>query len=118
MKWLIRLLGGKDVSETEIDVQEVKAKLDRGDDFVLVDVREPAEHRGYNIPAAKLIPLGDIGKRLGELDKSGEIVVHCKAGMRSARACGILRAAGFTNVRNMKGGIMAWHDQIDRAAKS
>jgi adenylyltransferase/sulfurtransferase len=103
------------VAEGEIEVTEVKAKLDRGDDFVLIDVREPHEYQICNIPAAKLIPLGEVGKRLGELDPEADIVIHCKSGMRSARACGILRAAGFQHVRNMKGGILAWSDQVDRS---
>jgi adenylyltransferase/sulfurtransferase len=103
------------VTEGEIEVTEVKEKLDRGDNFVLIDVREPHEHQICNIPAAKLIPLGEVGKRLGELDPEADIVIHCKSGMRSARACGILRAAGFKHVRNMKGGILAWSDQVDRS---
>src|SRR3954471_12949815 len=101
------------VNEGEIDVKEVKAKLDRGDDFLLIDVREPHEHQICNIPQAKLIPLGQVAQRLGELDPKAEIVVHCKSGMRSAKACGILRQAGFDKVRNMKGGILAWSDQVD-----
>src|SRR5436305_563243 len=103
------------VNEGEIDVKEVKAKLDRGDRFLLLDVREPHEHQICNIPAAQLIPLGQVAQRLGELDKSADIVVHCKSGMRSAKACGILRQAGFAHVRNMKGGILAWSDQVDRS---
>jgi adenylyltransferase/sulfurtransferase len=101
------------VTESEIEVTEVKEKLDRGDDFVLIDVREPHEYQICNIPAAKLIPLGEVGKRLDELDPEADIVIHCKSGMRSARACGILKAAGFKHVRNMKGGILAWSDQVD-----
>jgi len=101
------------VTEGEIEVTEVKEKLDRGDKFVLIDVREPHEHQICNIPAAKLIPLGEVGKRLDELDPEADIVIHCKSGMRSARACGILKAAGFKHVRNMKGGILAWSDQVD-----
>jgi adenylyltransferase/sulfurtransferase len=101
------------LTESEIEVTEVKEKSDRGDKFVLIDVREPHEHQICNIAAAKLIPLGEIGKRLGELDLEADIVIHCKSGMRSARACGILRAAGFKHVRNMKGGILAWSDQVD-----
>ncbi len=101
------------VTEGEIEVTEVKEKLDRGDTFVLIDVREPHEYQICNIPAAKLIPLGEIGKRLGELDPEADIVIHCKSGMRSARACGILKAAGFKRVRNMKGGILAWSDRVD-----
>lgn len=101
------------MTEGEIEVTEVKEKLDRGDTFVLIDVREPHEYQICNIPAAKLIPLGEIGKRLGELDPEADIVIHCKSGMRSARACGILKAAGFKQVRNMKGGILAWSDRVD-----
>jgi adenylyltransferase/sulfurtransferase len=101
------------VTEGEIEVIEVKQKLDRGDDFVLIDVREPHEYQICNIPAARLIPLGEVGKRLGELDPEADIVIHCKSGMRSARACGTLKAAGFKHVRNMKGGILAWSDQVD-----
>jgi adenylyltransferase/sulfurtransferase len=103
------------VTEGEIEVTEVKEKLDRGDNFVLIDVREPHEYQICNIPAAKLIPLGEVGKRLGELDPEADIVIHCKSGMRSARACGILKAAGFKHVRNMKGGILAWSDQVDHS---
>ena len=103
------------LTDDEIEVTEVKEKLDRGDKFVLIDVREPHEYQICNIPAAKLIPLGEVGKRLGELDPEADIVIHCKSGMRSARACGILKAAGFKHVRNMKGGILAWSDRVDRS---
>jgi adenylyltransferase/sulfurtransferase len=101
------------LTDDEIEVTEVKEKLDRGDAFVLIDVREPHEYQICNIPAARLIPLGEVGKRLGELDPDADIVIHCKSGMRSARACGILKAAGFKHVRNMKGGILAWSDRVD-----
>jgi adenylyltransferase/sulfurtransferase len=103
------------VTENEIDVTEVKAKLDRGDHFVLIDVREPHEYKICNIPAARLIPLGEVPKRLNELDPAADIVIHCKSGMRSAKACAILRQAGFEHVRNMKGGILAWSDNVDRS---
>src|SRR5579871_1949357 len=101
------------VNEGEIDVTEVKAMLDRGDKFVLIDVREPHEYKICNIPGAQLIPLGEVPQRLHELDKNADIVIHCKSGMRSAKACGILRQAGFPHVRNMKGGILAWSDKVD-----
>ena len=102
-------------SATEIEPVEVKAKLDRGDKFVLVDVREPHEYKIANIFSSILIPLGDVPKRLGELDPNAQIVVHCKGGTRSAKAQGILREAGFKNVLNMKGGILAWSDKVDPA---
>ena len=92
---------------------EVKAKLDRGDNFVLIDVREPHEYQICSIPGAKLIPLGELPKRLNELDPNAEIVVHCKSGVRSQRAVDFLKQAGFKNVRNMKGGILAWSDKVD-----
>jgi molybdopterin/thiamine biosynthesis adenylyltransferase/rhodanese-related sulfurtransferase/molybdopterin converting factor small subunit len=101
------------VNEGEIDVKEVKRKLDSGEKFVLIDVREPHEYRIASIPGAKLIPLGEFPKHIGEFDPEADIVIHCKSGMRSAKACGILRNAGFKHVRNMKGGILAWSDQVD-----
>jgi sulfur-carrier protein adenylyltransferase/sulfurtransferase len=101
------------VNPGEIDVTELKAKLDRGDDFVLIDVREPHEYRIASIPGSKLIPLGEFPKHVGELNPDADIVIHCKSGMRSAKACGILRQAGFQNVRNVVGGILAWSDKVD-----
>src|SRR5579883_893050 len=101
------------VNEGEIDVTEVKAKLDRGDKFVLIDVREPHEYKICNIPGAKLIPLGEFPKHVGEFDPNADIVIHCRSGMRSAKACAILRQAGFQHVRNMVGGILAWSDKVD-----
>ena len=103
----------KTVNEGEIDPVEVKAKIDRGENFVLIDVREPHEYKICNIPQAKLIPLGEVAKRYIELDANAETVVHCKSGMRSAKAVDFLRKNGFTNVRNMKGGILAWSDKVD-----
>jgi adenylyltransferase/sulfurtransferase len=100
-------------AEGDIDPVEVKAKLDRGDRFVLIDVREPHEYQICNIPGAKLIPLGDLPKRVSELNSADEIVAHCKSGMRSAKAVDFLKQAGFRKVRNMKGGILAWSDKVD-----
>jgi adenylyltransferase/sulfurtransferase len=97
----------------EITPVEVKAKIDRGDEFVLIDVREPHEHQICNIPFARLIPLGDLPKRVNELDSADEIVAHCKSGTRSAKAVDFLKSAGFKKVRNMKGGILAWSDTVD-----
>ena len=101
------------VGEGEIDPVEVKAKIDRGDRFVLIDVREPHEYQICSIPQAKLIPLGDVPKRVNELNSADEFVVHCKSGMRSAKAVDFLKQAGFKKVRNMKGGILAWSDRVD-----
>ena len=99
--------------EGEIDVTEVKAKIDRGDDFLLIDVREPHEYQICSIPQAKLIPLGDLPKRVNELDSAKEIVMHCKSGVRSGKAVDFLKQSGFKKVRNMKGGILAWSDKVD-----
>ena len=82
-------------AEGDIDPVEVKAKIDRGDPFVLIDVREPHEYQICKIPYAKLIPLGDLPKRVNELDSADEIVAHCKSGMRSAKAVDLLKQSGF-----------------------
>ncbi|MBV9759324.1 MAG: molybdopterin-synthase adenylyltransferase MoeB [Acidobacteriaceae bacterium] len=96
-----------------IDVTEVKKKLDRGDDFVLIDVREPHEYQIARIPGARLIPLGELPKHLNELDSDADIVAHCKSGARSQKAVDLLKQNGFRNVRNMTGGILAWSDKVD-----
>src|SRR6266481_2456869 len=101
------------LAEGEIDPVEVKAKIDRHDPFVLIDVREPHEYQIGHITYARLIPLGDLPKRVNELNSADEIVAHCKSGMRSAKAVEFLKQAGFKKVKNMKGGILAWSDKVD-----
>ena len=101
------------VNEGEIDVVELKQKIDRGDNFVLIDVREPHEYKICSIPGAKLIPLGEFPRHVGEFDKDADIVIHCRSGMRSAKACAVLRQNGFQHVRNVVGGILAWSDKVD-----
>ena len=98
----------------QISVETLKAKRDSGEDFLLLDVREPHEYQIAEING-KLIPLGSIGQRLGELAdyKDKEILVHCRSGARSQKAAIELKAAGFTNVANVAGGILAWADRID-----
>ena len=100
-------------SEWEIDPVEVKSKMERGDRFVLIDVREPHEYQICRIPNARLIPLGELPKRVHELDSAEEIVAHCKSGMRSGKAVDFLKTAGFRKVKNLKGGILAWSDKVD-----
>lgn len=100
-------------AEGVIDPVEVKQKLNRGDDFTLIDVREPHEYQIAKIPGAKLIPLGELQKHLTELDPQAEIVAHCKTGGRSQKAVDLLKQNGFKNVRNMTGGITAWSDKVD-----
>jgi molybdopterin/thiamine biosynthesis adenylyltransferase/rhodanese-related sulfurtransferase/molybdopterin converting factor small subunit len=101
------------VKEGEISPTEVKAKIDRGDNFVLLDVREPHEYQICRIPTSKLIPLGELAKHVNELDTAVEIVAHCKSGVRSGKAVEFLRKAGFKRVKNMTGGILAWSDKVD-----
>ena len=97
----------------EISAVELKAKLDRGDKFTLIDVREPHEFQICRIPGSTLIPLGELPNRLGELDPSAAYVMLCKMGGRSAKAVDLLKQSGFKNVINMAGGITAWSDTVD-----
>jgi sulfur-carrier protein adenylyltransferase/sulfurtransferase len=99
-------------SVPEITPRELKARLDRGDDLYILDVREPHEYQICNL-GGHLIPLGDLSKRASELDSSREIVAHCRSGKRSAEAVEFLQRAGFRKVLNLKGGILAWSDEVD-----
>jgi len=96
----------------EISVEELKLRLDAKEDIYILDVREPHEYKICNING-HLIPLGDLPKRVQELDPSKEMVVHCRSGARSAKAVGLLQQAGFTKAKNLAGGILAWADRID-----
>src|SRR5579872_4960023 len=96
----------------EITPRELKARLDRGDDLYILDVREPHEYQICNI-GGHLIPLGELSRRAHELDSSREIVAHCRSGKRSAEASEFLRKAGFRKIWNLKGGILAWSDEVD-----
>ena len=99
----------------QITVEQLKQKLDNKEDIFVLDVREPHEYQIVNL-GAPLIPVGEIERRIGELaeHKNDEIVVHCKVGGRSQKAALALKAAGFTNVSNLTGGIAAWAEKIDR----
>jgi len=92
--------------------EELKRRLDAGEDLFVLDVREPNEYQIANL-GGYLIPLGDLPKRVNELDSSREIVAHCKMGGRSAKAVDFLRQAGFKKVRNLAGGINAWSEKVD-----
>ena len=96
-----------------ITAKELKTKLDRGDNFQLIDVREPFEWDICRIPGARLIPLGQLPSRMSELDSADEIVLQCKSGARSARALKLLQEAGFGKLYNVEGGIAAWADEVD-----
>ena len=96
----------------EITVQELKQKMDDGEDINVLDVREPHEYEVANI-GVKLVPLGELPRRLAEFDHNENFAIHCKTGGRSAKAVKLLQDAGFGNVYNVKGGITAWSEEID-----
>lgn len=100
----------------EITVQELRQKLESGEKFVFIDVREPWEYEEFNL-GAQLIPVGEIMNRMWELEdhKAGEIVVHCRSGARSGMIQGLLMTNGFTNVRNLQGGLLAWMAEYGKA---
>lgn len=104
--------GEAPISVPQIQPIELKRRLDNGDSVLVLDVREPHEYQIANL-GGRLIPLGQLPDRLSEVERDREIVVHCKSGGRSAKACEILRNAGFTRVTNLAGGIDAWAEQID-----
>ena len=99
--------------EAETTVDELKAQIDQGDEPFILDVREPQEYQICQIPGSMLIPLGDLPSRLVELEGRDDMVVHCKSGVRSAKAVKLLREAGFSRAKNLRGGILAWIDKID-----
>jgi rhodanese-related sulfurtransferase len=97
-----------------ITVDELKKRMDAGEQLHIIDVREPDEYAEYNIKA-KLVPLGKIlGLQLEDIEdlKDEEVIVHCKMGGRSMQACAMLEQAGFTNVVNVTGGMSAWRQQF------
>lgn len=99
----------------QITARELKERLDNGEKLHIIDVREPSEYAEYNM-GGKLIPLGKIaGMEFDEIEdlKDEEIIFHCKGGSRSAQACMILEQAGFKNVVNLTGGIMAWKELVE-----
>ena len=100
--------------DSEISVEELKAKLDRGEDIELIDVREPHEYEIVNI-GARLIPLRELPERTQEISPNKEIIVHCKTGERSGRAVKFLKGVGFRHARNLVGGIQAWAARIDKS---
>ena len=94
----------------EITVEELKSRVDAGEQLNVIDVREPDEYAEYNL-GAKLIPLGQVlSMQLDELDdlKNEELIIHCKSGKRSLQACLVMEQMGFSNVKNLVGGAMAW----------
>ncbi len=96
----------------EISVQELKEKMDNGEDFQLIDVREDFEYATSNL-GGELIPLGGILIETDKIAKDKDVVIMCRSGKRSAAAVMQLEAQGFTNLYNLYGGILAWQEDID-----
>jgi sulfur-carrier protein adenylyltransferase/sulfurtransferase len=105
--------GGTVTNEWEITPVELKRRIDTGEKLQIVDVREPNEFQINRIPGTTLIPLGELPQRYRELDLDREIILHCKMGGRSAKAQDFLRTVGVTNTKNLRGGVLAWIDQVD-----
>jgi rhodanese-related sulfurtransferase len=95
----------------DITVQELKQKLDAGEKFVFIDVREPWEYEEFNL-GAQLMPVGDLMNTIWQLEdhKNDEIILHCRSGARSGTAQALMQAQGFSNVRNLTGGVLAWKE--------
>ncbi len=110
--------GAEAAEVPSIAPEALAARLAAGDAVQIVDVREPHEWQIANLGGhgARLLPLGEVAERLGELDRDADIVVHCKSGGRSARAVRMLLDAGFPRVRNLEGGIDAWSERVDPSA--
>jgi sulfur-carrier protein adenylyltransferase/sulfurtransferase len=105
--------GAATATSGDLSVQELKARRDRGDELELIDVREPHEWAICRIDGARLLPLGSLPERLHELDTAKTYAVHCKTGVRSAKAVALLQRAGFKRVHNVAGGILAWAREVD-----
>jgi adenylyltransferase/sulfurtransferase len=100
----------------EIQAEELKQRLDAGENLYLLDVRDENEFETSNI-GGHLIPLAELPARVGELDSNCEIIAICKMGPRGAKAVMLLRNAGFSKVSNLAGGIHAWSDRVDRKVR-
>ena len=99
-----------------IRAEELKRRLDAGENLFLLDVRDEYEYEISNI-GGQLIPLPELAKRLNELDVNQNIVTVCKMGPRGVKAAQVLHNAGFTHVWNLTGGIHAWSDRVDRSVR-
>ena len=99
---------------TEIDVRTLNEKIQNKEDFILIDVRTDSEYYLSNIKQAIHIPMNTIPENLESLDKSKEIIVQCKSGIRSEKVCEFLLNNNYKNVKNLRGGIVAWAKEIDQ----
>jgi molybdopterin/thiamine biosynthesis adenylyltransferase/rhodanese-related sulfurtransferase len=102
-----------EAEDGEVTVEELKERLDSGEEVFILDVRNPEEYQICRIASSTLLPLPTLPQRFGELDPSREMIVHCKSGMRSRKAIRFLREQGFARLRNLQGGILAWAERID-----
>jgi len=93
-------------------VEELKAMMDGGENFQLIDVREPHEFEICNLKG-ELIPLNELPDNIDKISRDKTVVIHCRSGARSGRACQYLEEQGYNNVYNLTGGILAWADEID-----
>ncbi|MBS2008858.1 MAG: molybdopterin-synthase adenylyltransferase MoeB [Cyanobacteria bacterium SZAS TMP-1] len=105
-------------SSAEINAISLNRRLTAGDEFLLLDVRNPEEYILCSIPGCTLIPLPELATRMKDLDKGKEIIVYCKSGARSRKAMGMLEDAGYKNVKNLTGGILAWIAEVDPSMSS
>jgi molybdopterin/thiamine biosynthesis adenylyltransferase/rhodanese-related sulfurtransferase len=99
--------------EGSITAEELKARLDQGERLFILDVRNPNEYQICRLPGSTLLPLPELGQRFSEVPRDREVVVHCKSGMRSAKAVQFLREQGYTKLKDLTGGILAWAERID-----
>jgi adenylyltransferase/sulfurtransferase len=106
--------GEAPVATADITPEDLKKRIDNGEEVFILDVRNPEEYQICRIPGSVLVPLPVLAQRFRELDPERELVVHCKSGMRSAKAIQFLREQGFVKLTNLKGGILAWADKVDR----
>lgn len=97
---------------SDIPASQLQNRLAAGDAPMIIDVREPFEYEEGHIPAAVLLPLGELPRRLSELDRERETVFVCRSGNRSGMATAWLRRQGYGNVRNMLGGMLAWEGDV------
>jgi adenylyltransferase/sulfurtransferase len=100
-------------SDVDMTAKDLAREMKENRNLLLIDVREPHEHEICNIPGAELIPLSELPSRLNEIDGHRDIVLHCHHGVRSMRALEVLKAAGFSRLRNLMGGIDAWAASVD-----
>lgn len=97
----------------DITVEQLKARLDAGEDVFLLDVREPHETFICNLPNSTLIPMGELPHRLDELDRGRDVVVYCRSGVRSRQVVGYLHRLGYLRALNLRGGMLEWIDRVD-----